>query len=196
MINKIIYNEIPSDNLILNINEVAARLNINTDYSSKLIKLCEERLRQEIKCAYTAVLTNVKYLDNNKLDLGFGSINSKSLYQNLKGANKAYIFVVTIGYGVDMLINKLAVTSITEHFITDSLASAFAETACDCVEADIVNKKNCSPRFSPGYGDLPLEIQPEILKLSFADKYLNISLNQSLLMTPSKTITAIIGVVE
>ena len=50
------------------------------------------------------------------------------------------------------------------------------------------------PRFSPGYGDLPLDFQKEFLKITDASRKLGISLNDSLLMSPSKSVTAIIGI--
>jgi len=49
-------------------------------------------------------------------------------------------------------------------------------------------------RFSPGYGDLPLSIQPQMISATNANKYLHISVNESLLMIPQKSITAIIGI--
>ena len=60
----------------------------------------------------------------------------------------------------------------------------------------IGENKKTKPRFSPGYGDLPIEIQPKILTVLSADKTLGITLNESYLMTPVKSITAIMGVIE
>ena len=49
------------------------------------------------------------------------------------------------------------------------------------------------PRFSPGYGDLSLEVQKEIFSLLDCPRKIGVSLGDSLLMTPSKSVTAIIG---
>lgn len=193
MIKERFYGEIPESFLILDRNEAAARLKVARDYSNELIESCEARLRRSLKCGYTGVLTDIEYGDDCCMDFGFGPVNSTALYNNLKGAGEAYIFAVTLGYNVDILIEKLSVISIAEHFITDALASAFAESACDYAEKEIKGTAVCGRRFGPGYADLSISVQPQILRLISADKRLNIKCNNSYLLSPSKTITAIMG---
>jgi cobalamin-dependent methionine synthase I len=50
------------------------------------------------------------------------------------------------------------------------------------------------PRFSPGFGDLPLSLQPEILAITNARKNLSITLDEGCLMSPSKSVTAFAGI--
>ena len=50
------------------------------------------------------------------------------------------------------------------------------------------------PRFSPGYGDFPLGCQPALLGGLEASKRVGITLTDSYLMMPSKSVTAVIGV--
>lgn len=188
------YNEIPESQLQLNINEAAARLKTSREYTNDLIQQCDQRLRRELDCKYTAVRVDVSFPMENQIDIGFGGVQSRSLYKNLYGCKEAFIFAVTIGYGVDRLLKRLSVTSMAEHFITDALASAYAESACDMADAEIKGDLICRPRFSPGYGDLPLEIQPKILETVDAGRRLNITLGKTLLMSPSKSITAIMGI--
>ena len=52
------------------------------------------------------------------------------------------------------------------------------------------------PRFSPGYGDLPLDLQKDISRILNMPKEIGVSLTQTLLMTPSKSVTALIGLSE
>ena len=113
--------------------------------------------------------------------------------KNLGGCGEAFVFAATLGYGVDRLLSRLSVISGAEYFITDALASAFAEAACDSAEAEICKGCGGRARFSPGYGDLPLEIQPQILASVDAARRLNITLAKNLMMTPSKSVTAIKG---
>ena len=54
-------------------------------------------------------------------------------------------------------------------------------------------RSGCSPGFSPGYGDLPLDLQREIFAALDCPKRIGVSLNESLLMSPSKSVSAIIG---
>jgi 5-methyltetrahydrofolate--homocysteine methyltransferase len=50
------------------------------------------------------------------------------------------------------------------------------------------------PRFSAGYGDLPLEYQKKIFDLLDPHTQIGLTLNDSYLMSPSKSVTALIGV--
>ena len=49
-------------------------------------------------------------------------------------------------------------------------------------------------RYSPGYGDFPLEAQRELLALIDAPRKVGVWLTDSLLMVPSKSGSAMIGV--
>ncbi|NLJ94387.1 MAG: hypothetical protein GX326_02670 [Clostridiaceae bacterium] len=196
MIIKKIFDEILTENLVLNQVQTAARLKTPKNFSNELIVKCEKQLRQEINCRYSAVLTRVDLGLENQIDLGFEKIQSKSLYKNLLNVNQAYVFAVTLGHSVDRLIQRLKITSLAEYFITDGLASAFTEAACEYIVSEIKEDKTLRPRFSPGYGDLSLEVQAKILELVSAEKLLNIKLNQSFLMSPIKSVTAIVGMEE
>ncbi len=191
---ELFYAEIPSEIITLDSNESAARLKVARGYTSELIEKCESSLRKEIDCRYCGVRVKVSFPSENMIDMGFGELESRSLYKNLNGCEEAFIFAVTIGHNVDRMLKKMSITSVAEHFVTDALASAFAEAACDCAENEIKGELKCKPRFSPGYGDLPLSIQPQVLAIVDAGRLLNITLGKTLLMSPSKSITAIMGI--
>jgi len=137
---------------------------------------------------------NVNYPGEGVIDLGFGEFKSIDLYKNLGGAKEAFIFAVTIGMGVDRHLMKLYSLSAAEHFISDGIASAMAEAACDKVNEILAEGLNVRQRFSPGYGDFPLELQPKVLESVNAGRLLGITLSNSLLMTPKKSITAVMGI--
>ena len=145
-------------------------------------------------CAYSAVRTDVVYTGENKLDLGFGEIESGDLCRVLSGVKEAFIFAVTLGHGADLLINRLAVMSPAEHFITDALASAYAEAAADFAENALKSGLLCTPRFSPGYGDLPLTLQGPLLNLLDAPRKIGLCASAAHILTPRKSVTAILGV--
>lgn len=182
--------------LAANPNEVAARLGTGRDYSCEAVERCRERLWEALSCKYAGFFTEVTYLPDNSLDLGFARFRSESLARNLKGARRALVFAVTTGIGVDRLLLRLSRVSQAEHFITDALSSAAAEAACDAAQRRLQGDLIGRPRFSPGYGDLPLGIQPALLGALRADRTLGITLNDALLMTPMKSITAIMGICD
>ena len=189
-----IFGEIPEKDIVTDKNETAARLRVARDYSDKLIKDCESLVRSNIACRYSAVKVPVIYPRQDFVDLGFGPFKSVSLCRNLKSSDEAFIFAVTLGHGVDRLLRRLSVTSVSEHFAADAIASALAESACDAADRIIRGNTECYPRFSPGYGDMPLSVQPQILEMVNALRLLNITIGDNLLMTPVKSITAVMGI--
>ena len=188
------YGTISVSDFELNRNEVALRLKTERGFTSPEIERCLTSLLSCSCVKYSCARVSVIRGDNGSLDLGFGKFQSKDLTKNLQGCKEAFVLAVTIGSEADRLIKKLALISPSDLFITDGLASALVESACDEAERRIKGELICSPRFSPGYGDLPLSVQPGILKLLNAERLLGIKLNENLMMTPTKTITAIMGI--
>ena len=188
-----LYGTISSD-ILPDRDEVIARLRVPDDFPLDTVEKCRKELVSALDIKYAAVKTEVSYPENDVCDIGFGPIKSNLMYKNLKNSKSAFVFAVTLGHGVDRLLKKLSVTSVYEHYVVDALASSYAEKACEVVQNIIKGDLDNYNRFSPGYGDLPLEIQPEVLNLIGAGKYLNIAIGKNLLMSPTKSITAIMGI--
>jgi len=188
------YGVIPTSELKLNKNEVYARLQTSRDFELSFFSQLISELEQNIICRYSAVRVPVLLKENNNVDCGFGFVQSADFFKNLKGCREVFIMGTTLGSQVDRFLNKLSLTSPANHFIADAFASAYAESAADKTEEIIKGSLKCRPRFSPGYGDLDLSCQGKLLEVINAQKLLGISLNKSLLMSPLKTITAIVGI--
>ncbi len=187
---------VETEKIVINKNEAAVRLKIPRSYTDETITRCEENLRRVLSFKYAYTKVSVQIKSDNTCDLGFGDIESRNLVKALDGFKEAYILGVTIGIGADRLISRLALTSPVESFITDALASAAAESLCDYADNLLRGTAEKPSRYAPGYGDMSLSYQPEILKALNADYTLGITLNNSLLMTPMKSITAIMGIKE
>ncbi len=132
------------------------------------------------------------------VDFGFTSVESRDLSKNLSGCSAAVIFAATVGIGMDRLIGKYTRLSPSRAVMLQALGSERVESLCDDFE-DYIKERlggdvKLRPRFSPGYGDLPLEFQKEVFALLDCPRSLGISLSDSLLMTPEKSVTAIMGV--
>ncbi len=182
---------IDAECLTLDRNELVARM-MCTDIDTVLS--LSDKAEQEIKsvavCGYSFAKTNVK-IDGDTVTLGFGSFKSRGLAGFLKEYSKAYVVAVTLGHGVDRLLRQKAVVSTVEQFATDAVASTLAEALCDYVQRILPEKTG--RRFSPGYSDLPLTVQEPLLRfLGETD----ISLTETGLMIPSKSVTFIAGVKE
>lgn len=171
-----------------------------SDDVSALIDECIVEFNKFVgyKACYTK--TDIKVNEESEtVDFGFIKVKSHSLILNLSGCKSAYIFAATTGAMAERLITKQNRISALKGIVTDAIGSASIEDFCDMLNkmlADTVAKsgKFLRPRFSCGYGDFPLECQPQIL--SFLDTGRKISLNvtDSLMMTPVKSVTAVVGI--
>lgn len=119
----------------------------------------------------------------------FDSVDSKDLKKHLEGCDKVILFAATVGIGIDRLIARYASVSPTKSLLFQAIGAERIEALCDEFNSDFVGS-----RFSPGYGDLPLEFQKEIFKVLDCPKRIGLTLNESMLMSPTKSVTAIIGV--
>lgn len=174
--------------------ELRARLGCPIE-SVPLIPKCLNALQKCVSARFVSRFCDIERTENG-IDLGFGEITSKDLIKNLSSCKRVAVFAVTLGSDVDRLLIKLGKLMPSEQFVTDAIASALSETACDEAEKLIFGGLTHAPRFSPGYGDLPLETQKPLLNFLDAEKTVGITLSSSLLMTPTKSITAIAGIIE
>ena len=80
--------------------------------------------------------------------------------------------------------------------LLDALGSSFVEAGCDGTEEEISARfpaLHRTDRFSPGYGDLPLDLQPALCAALDAQRRLGLTVTDSLLLNPVKSVTAVIG---
>ena len=136
---------------------------------------------------------------DDAVDLGFAKTTSASLRKRLDGCNKIILFCASVGVEIDRLITRYSIVSPSRAVILQALGSERVEALCDafCEEVKGELKREDSDithRFSPGYGDLPLALQSDIFLALNPTKRLGVVLNDNLFMSPSKTVTAIIGI--
>lgn len=131
-------------------------------------------------------------------DLEFMKTESQSLGKRLSGCREAVVFVATVGIEIDRLIAKYSVTSPAKALLFQAIGAERVESLADAFEKELSQTGSVilKERFSPGYGDLPIECQREIFSALDCSRKIGVSLNESLLMSPSKSISAIIGVLD
>ncbi|WP_049962897.1 vitamin B12 dependent-methionine synthase activation domain-containing protein [Ruminococcus sp. HUN007] len=159
---------------------------------------CERKLLETIRpvCVYRVFKINGFFpltLENGLV------LEGKDLSEHLEGCGYAALFAATVGADVDMLIRRLQITDMAKSVMTDALASAAAEQAADLAEEEIRKSlpgKFFTWRYSPGYGDLPLTVQPKLLNVLNAGKTAGIVLQKENMMSPMKSVTAVIGISE
>ena len=119
--------------------------------------------------------------------------------RNLADCHKIIVFAATLGTGADHLIHKYSRLEMSRAVVMQAAAAAMIEEYCDQVCSGLkaeyeARGEYLRPRFSPGYGDFPLECQPALLGALEAGKRIGIKLTDSLLMMPSKSVTAVMGI--
>ena len=111
----------------------------------------------------------------------------------------AVFLVCTLGRRFDALMRAAQIRDMTKALLLDACGSAYVEQGCDAAERELSGRfpgKFLTDRFSPGYGDLPLALQPRILAVLDAERRLGVTVTDSLLMIPAKTVTAVIGLAD
>lgn len=117
---------------------------------------------------------------------------------HLEGASSVAVMAVTVGLAADREIRRRAAQSPLDALLFDTAASVATEAAADALNEVVLAEAGCraTERFSPGYGDLPLSVHPALLTCIDATRQLGITVCDSGLLMPSKSITAIIGLFD
>lgn len=131
-----------------------------------------------------------------KCDIEFISAN---LAANIKGCKMVVVFAATLGVEADKLLYKYEIINMAKASVVQACGAACIEAYCNILSDEIrINSDGLylRPRFSPGYGDLSLEAQKIIFDNLECPKRLGLTLTDSLLMYPTKSVTAIIGLTK
>lgn len=138
-------------------------------------------------------------IENHELDMTILRTKSRNLERNLKDCDQVIFFAATLGSTVDVLLHRYSRLQMSRAVVLQAAAAAMLETYCDEKNAQLKAEylergRYLRPRFSPGYGDFPLDCQRPITAALELNKRIGITLTDSMLMAPSKSVTAVIGV--
>lgn len=167
------------------------------DNITELEEKCEKALLTVISPSYTYKLFDIEFkkdgvhLSDCKLIM-----HGEDIRNHLSGCKKAALMSATLGTGADKLIKQTSVYDMTESFITDCIASALIEQVCDEAEEEIRKKLTgmyMTWRYSPGYGDFPIDAQKDFLESVNAQKRIGLYLSEGGMLMPTKSVTAVIG---
>ena len=167
------------------------------------IAACEEKLQEAADPRHLLMRLPVRQGDNHFpcLLIADMQIASKDLRKNLQGCGEVYLLAATLGPGPDLLIRRASAKRMSDAVIYQALCAEMIESCCDQICAQLRRQAAeeglyLKPRFSPGYGDLPLDLQKDLLRILDAPKKIGLTLTDSLLMMPSKSVTALIGLTK
>lgn len=164
---------------------------------------CEETLSPAYSWAAFAIERNVPDGEDAGVYLSgtFARLEGTSMAAHMEGAAGVALLSCTAGMASERAIARYQATSPTEALFYNACASALVEACASRVEAEVVAEASeaglrTNWRFSPGYGDAPLSMQPALLRALGAPGRLAVSCTDSFLLVPSKSITAAIGLFE
>ncbi|MDF2888237.1 MAG: Vitamin dependent methionine synthase activation region [Lacrimispora sp.] len=174
----------------------------NTEGDETVSALIEEALEELLAAASPKSIYRsypVTLLPENEIDFTVFRTKSRNLGKNLADCEEVILFAATLGTGVDVLLHKYTRLQMSKAVIMQAAAAAVIEEYCDEENRKLKQEYEARgfylrPRFSPGYGDFSLECQKEITTVLETPKRIGIMLTESLLMTPSKSVTAVMGV--
>ena len=163
-----------------------------------LIDECEKNLIACIKPNFVykvfdiTISENNVHVENTSLDF-----KGRDISAHLKDCEKCVLLGATLSVNADRLISKYETSEMEKAVITDCLASAAIEQVCDYAE-NVIKKQlegyNFTWRFSPGYGDFPIDIQKNFVNTIDGGKRIGLNVSSSGILIPRKSVTAVMGI--
>lgn len=125
-------------------------------------------------------------------------LEGASIQKHLAGSQRVAAMAVTLGARSEQELRRLSSTDPVVALLYDASCSAFVESAAEATQQNIAEEMQhmgyeIGKRYSPGYGDFPLAMQPTLLRALEANKRLGITVTEGNLLLPSKSITAVVG---
>ena len=163
----------------------------------KMIAEVSEKLLETCRPRWTGTILPLSFSEGFPVING-DLIRSESLAKNLRNCTEVILFAATLGRECDRLIQRSEAVSMVRAAVAQAAGAAYIEAYVNEVNAKLREDAKerglyARPRFSPGYGDLPLEMQKQFSSLLDMPKTIGVTLTDSLLMVPSKSVTACVG---
>ena len=141
----------------------------------------------------------IECVGDGRIRMPYGEIFSKDLTANLHDCSEIYLMAVTIGAPFDRLLQRTRLSSMAEVAVFQAIGAASVEYVIDSLNAKLRQEAEAEgyfvrPRYSPGFGDYTLEHQKRIFELLQPGRYAGITLRDTLIMTPEKSVTALMGI--
>ena len=187
----------------LDIGEALRYLGVKDDPEGAMARAVSaeaERLLRAVRPRYVYRLFPVEHTAEGIVLRGSGVALPGSLAgRMLAQCGQAALLACTLGAGFETMLRAVQARDMARAVILDACGSALVEAGCDAAERVIAARcpgQHLTDRFSPGYGDLPLEVQNAICTALDAPKRLGVQVTESFLMNPSKSVTAVIGLAD
>lgn len=156
-----------------------------------------DRLARSVRPRYVYRVFPISHTPESTVLEGSGvALTGKTAGRMLEQCGHAALLLCTLGAGFETLLRAEQARDMARAVMLDACGSAWVEAGCDEAEKDIAARfpgLHLTDRFSPGYGDLPLALQPSVCAALDGWRRLGVQVTESLLMNPTKSVTAIVG---
>lgn len=120
------------------------------------------------------------------------------IQEHLADSEEMILLAATVGSDLDHEIRRQQSLNMSFAVILDAAASTAIEAYLDLLEdqmrADFLQEGlYLTSRFSPGYGDLPLTIQGDLLRILDSHRKIGLAVGAGGLMNPIKSVSCIMG---
>lgn len=175
------------------------------DLDENIMELIEECREEVKKIATPRVIYRYKKIDIKEYGVEVLGTNliltGNDIKLHLKDSRECVLMAVTLGNYIEKRTRLYEKINLTKALILDACATTAVEEVCDNIENMVkedakAKGMNITFRYSPGYGDLPLDIQNSFLKVLDAQKLIGLTVSENNLLFPRKSVTAIIGIVN
>lgn len=165
---------------------------------NECIKLTKDKINPRYMLRVYPIL---RKKENNEIKVKGSNLkfSSKDIYKLLKNCDECIIIATTIGMEIEKEIRKHSYTELTKSIILDACATTAIEELCDLIQENLNLKlsnqgKYITNRYSPGYGDLSIDTNIEIINLLNSSKEIGLTITENKIMIPRKSVIAIIGI--
>lgn len=193
-------------NIVLNESDRSEILRYLGYRGGEITETVEEKLKASVALCNKIIdvkstwrLFNIEKTEEGLLMQGSGcTLTGKSIAKHLEGCDRLVLLCVTLGLNFDREVERVMVNDPTLAVCLNACGIQAIEKAADTLQLEI-NKElaeETGVRFSPGYGDLPLELQRDFIRILNTERMVGVRLNTSNLMIPCKSVTAVCGLKE
>lgn len=190
--------------IILNRNEIYRYLGYKKETPDNSIKsLIEESIldaKKIVMCKYIYNTYDMQIISDNQIKISNTNcvFKGSNITKHLNNCNKIILMAATIGIQIDRHIKLLESIDMTKAVIFNAIATTYIEELCDYVQSEIQSKYlkeafNITNRYSPGYGDFDILQQLDIGNLLKTNTSIGLTITDTGLSIPFKSVTAIIG---
>lgn len=155
------------------------------------INECETKGIFANKVCYSIVDLSIS---DKRILIGDISFESGVFSKKLSDCHEVVLFAATVGIDIDRLVERYSNVSPAKALAFQAIGAERIESLCDAFCEELSDEYITIPRFSPGYGEIPLDLQKDFFKMLNCEKNLGLTLTDSMLMAPTKSVTAIVGI--